>query len=146
VREEREKLRPQIAATLNGRTTIDATSRHLASLSAIERSSPHWSSVITELSQVITDEAYLTAIRARGDSLIVDGLAEHASRVFDALQRSKVLIDVKSAAPVRREIQDDGTALDHFTISARVVSPQSRASEAVPAATTKPAPASRSAP
>ncbi len=143
VREEREQLRPQIASTLTGRTTIDATSRHLASLSTIERGSPHWSSVITELSQAITDDAYLTAIRARGDSLIVDGLAEHASRVFEALQRSKMLTDVRSAAPVRREIQDDGTALDHFTISARVVPPQSSAPITTPAVTTKPAAAAR---
>ena len=144
VREERERLRPQIASTLIGRGTIDATSRHLASLTAIERSSPRWSTVITELSQAITDDAYLTAIRARGDSLIIDGLAEHASRVFDALQHSKMLTDVRSAAPVRREIQDDGTALDHFTISARVVSPQVSAPVTTPAAATRPAPASRS--
>jgi hypothetical protein len=30
---------------------------------------------------------------------------------------------VRSAAPVRREIQEDGTALDHFTIGARVAGP-----------------------
>jgi Tfp pilus assembly protein PilN len=145
VREEREKLRPQIMSTLNGRTTIDATSRHLASLGAIERGAPHWSAVITELSQTITDDAYLTAIRARGDSLIIDGLAEHASRVFDALQRSKMLTEVRSAAPVRREIQDDGTALDHFTISARVAPPPAPAPATTPAAVTKPASASRAA-
>ena len=44
---------------------------------------------------VILGNAYLTAIRARDDSLVIDGLAEHASRVFDALQRSNVVIDVK---------------------------------------------------
>ena len=55
---------------------------------------------------------------------LTDGLAEHASRVFDALQRSNVVVDVKSAAPVRRELQEGGTALDHFTISARVPPPK----------------------
>jgi hypothetical protein len=124
VRAERARIRPQIASTLLGRTNVDATSRNLASLAAVERESPHWSSIITTLSQAITDDAYLTAIRARKDSLVVDGLAEHASRVFDALQRSKVVVDVKSASPVRRELQDDGTALDHFTISARVPAPK----------------------
>ncbi|HEY4306931.1 MAG TPA: PilN domain-containing protein [Gemmatimonadaceae bacterium] len=120
VRAERERIRPQVATTLLGRTNVDATSRNLGTLTAIDRNAPHWSSVITTLSQAITDDAYLTAIRARNDSLVVDGLAEHASRVFDALQRSKVVVDVKSAAPVRRELQDDGTALDHFTIAARI--------------------------
>lgn len=141
VREERARLRPQIASTLVGRTTVDATSRSLTSLTAVEKATPQWSVVIATLSQAITDDAYLTAIRARGDSLIIDGLAEHASRVFDALQRTKLLTDVKSAAPVRREIQDDGTALDHFTISARVVT-----SDPPPASATAASPAPARAP
>jgi hypothetical protein len=124
VRAERARIRPQVASTMAGRTTVDAASRNLAMLNAVDRTAPHWSSIITTLSQAITEDAYLTAIRARNDSLVVDGLAEHASRVFDALQRSNVVVDVKSAAPVRRELQEDGTALDHFTISARVAPPK----------------------
>lgn len=127
VRDERARIRPQIASTIVGRTTVDATSRHLATLNTVERSSPHWSSIITMLSQSIPDDAHLTAIRARQDSLIIDGLAEHASRVFDALQQSNMLLDVKSAAAVRREIQDDGNALDHFTIAGRVAPPKAPA-------------------
>jgi hypothetical protein len=137
VRTERERIRPQIATTLLGRTTVDATSRNLAALNAVDRDSPHWSSIITTLSQAITEDAYLTAIRARSDSLVVDGLAEHAARVFDALQRSNVVVDVKAAAPVRRELQDDGTALDHFTISARVPPPKATTTSAPATANAK---------
>jgi hypothetical protein len=120
VREERARIRPQLATTLVGRTTVDATTRNLITLSGIDASSPHWSAIVTALSEAIPDDAYLTAVRARQDSLVIDGLAEHASRVFDALQQSKLLVDVKSAAPVRREQKEDGTALDHFTIAARL--------------------------
>ena len=120
VRAERQALRPQLATTMVGRTTVDATYRHLVALNQIEATSPRWSSVIATLSQSVPEEAYLTAIRARQDSLIVDGLAGHAARVFDALERTRGLIDVKSAAPVRRELQEDGPALEHFTIAARV--------------------------
>ncbi len=120
VRAAREALRPQLAETMVGRTTVDATYRHLVSLNQIESTSPRWSAVITTLSQSVPDEAYLTAIRARQDSLIVDGLAGHAARVFDALERTRGFIDVKSAAPVRRELQEDGPALEHFTIAVRV--------------------------
>lgn len=137
VREERARIRPQITTTMVGRSTVDATSRHLAMLNGIERDSPHWSSIITTLSQAITDDAYLTAIRARGDSIVIDGLAEHASRVFDALQKTKILTDVRSAAPVRREIQEDGTALDHFTIGARVVAPTATTPAPAPSRTPK---------
>jgi Tfp pilus assembly protein PilN len=113
---------------LIGRTTVEATYRHLAVLNGIERSTPQWAAVIATLSTSIPSDAYLTAIRSRDDSLIVDGLAERAARVFDALEKAPGLTDVKAAAAVRRELQDDGTALDHFTIAARVMTnPPARA-------------------
>ena len=121
VRAERARIRPQLASTLVGRTTVDATYRHLAALAAAERAAPHWSTVIANLSEAIPEQAHLTAIRARNDSLIVDGLAEHAARVFDALEKTHGLVDVKAASPVRRELQEGGGTLDHFLIGARVV-------------------------
>lgn len=120
VQEERARIRPALSSTLIGRTTVDATYRRLAVLSGVERSMPHWSDVITTLTDAIPDDAHLTAIRAREDSLVIDGLAVHAARVFDGLEVIPDLFDVKAAAPVRRELQEDGTALDHFTIAARV--------------------------
>ena len=140
VRQQRAQLRPALASTLIGRTTVEATYRHLAALSDIERSTPQWAAVITTLSQSIPADAYLTAIRSRNDSLIVDGLAEHAARVFDALEKTPGFTDVKAAAAVRRELQDDGTALDHFTIAARVVTNPPHRATTSPVST----PASRS--
>jgi hypothetical protein len=134
IRDERAALRGQIAATLVGRTTLDATYRQVAALNAIERTAPRWSAVIASLSEAIPEDAYLTAIRARQDSLMVDGLGEHAARVFDALNGTAGLTEVRAAAPVRREAQDDGPALEHFTIAARVEPPPDRAPAALPAA------------
>jgi len=123
VRAERAKLKPQLSSTLVGRTTVDATYRHLAALATSERNAPRWSSVIAALSESVPEDAHLTAIRARSDSLIVDGLAQHAARVFDALEKTHGLVEVKAASPVRRELQDGGSTLDHFVIGARVVKP-----------------------
>jgi hypothetical protein len=131
VRAERARIRPQLSSTLVGRTTVDATYQHLAALAAAERAAPRWSSVIANLSESVPEEAHLTAIRARNDSLIVDGLAQHAARVFDALERTPGLVDVRAASPVRRELQDGGGTLDHFVIGARIVNPT-----ATPPATT----------
>jgi Tfp pilus assembly protein PilN len=108
-----------------GRNTVDAAYRHLATLTAIERTSPQWSGVIANLSESVPDDAYLSAIRGRGDSLLVDGLASHAARVFDAVEKTSGLVDVRAAAAVRRELQDDGKALEHFTIAARALPAQS---------------------
>jgi hypothetical protein len=40
--------------------------------------------------------------------------------VFDALERMPGFTNVRSAAAVRRELQDDGSALEHFTIAGRM--------------------------
>jgi Tfp pilus assembly protein PilN len=130
VRDERAKIRPQIASTMVGRTTVDAAYRHLTTLSTIEKNSPHWSSVIATLTEAIPDDAFLIAIRTRDDSVVVDGLAERAARVFGALEKAKGLTAVRAAAPVRRELQDEGDALEHFTIAARVAPPRSTATAA----------------
>jgi hypothetical protein len=122
VRAERETIRPQIASTMVGRTTVDAAYRHLTALASIERKSPHWSTVIGTLTDAIPEDAFLLAVRTRDDSVIVDGLAQRARRVFDALEQAHGLTSVRAAAPVRRELQEGGTeALEHFAIAARVV-------------------------
>jgi Tfp pilus assembly protein PilN len=121
VRSERARIRPQIASTMVGRTTVDATFRHLTTLNSIDGTSPRWSSVIGVLTDALPDDAYLMTLRTRDDSVIVDGVADHAARVFDALHDANGLAEVKAAAPVRRELQDGGTtAVEHFTIAARV--------------------------
>ena len=123
VRAERERLRPQIAATMLGRTTVDASSRSLALLNNIDRTNPQWSAVMAGLSASVPEEAYLTAIRARQDSLVIEGLGEHAARVYDAMSSSRMFVDVKAPSAVRRELQEDGKPLDHFQIAARIAAP-----------------------
>ena len=132
VREERAALHGQIAATLIGRTTLDAMYGKVAALNAVERTAPRWSAVIAALSEAVPEDAYLTAIRTRQDSLVVDGLGEHAARVFDALAGTGGLRDVRAAAPVRREAREDGSALEHFTIAAQVEPAIERSSTASP--------------
>jgi len=143
VRAERERIKPQLSSTLVGRTTVDATYRHLATLGGAERAAPQWSVVIGSLSASVPDEAHLTAIRARSDSLLVDGLAEHAARVFDALEKTHGLVDVRAASPVRRELQEGGGTLDHFTIAARVVRQPSAERSSAPTRTSASASARR---
>ncbi len=120
VRRDRDELRPKIASTLVGRTTIEAAFNDLAALASADRDATQWSSVIAALTDGLPDDAHLTAIRARGDSIVVEGLADHAAPVFDSLSRIPLLRDVKAAAPVRRELQDGGASLEHFVIAARV--------------------------
>jgi general secretion pathway protein K len=118
VRAERERLRPRLATTLVGRTTVAQAYQHLSTLASFERGSPQLTAVITAITAQLPGDAYLTGLRARGDSLVIEGLADRAARVFDAIERTPGLTSVRAAAPVRREIVDDGVAKERFTIAA----------------------------
>ncbi len=118
VRAEREALRPQLSATLVGRTTVETAFRQLALLAASEHSAPLWSRVIGGISDQLPYEAYLTGFRGRADTVGVDGLAQQAARVFDALENVPQLRSVHASSPVRRETTADGVALERFQLSA----------------------------
>jgi hypothetical protein len=119
VERQRAELRSQVTATLVGRTSVETAFRQLAALNTSQRSAARWSVVLMALSQQLPEDAYLTAFRGRGDSVIVDGLAKHAARAFDAVERTTGLVNVRAAAPVRREAPSGGPAMEHFTIAAR---------------------------
>lgn len=118
VRAEREALRPQLSATLVGRTTVETAFRQLALLAESEHSAPLWSRVIGGISDQLPFEAYLTGFRGRADTVGVDGLAQQAARVFDALENVPQLRGVHASSPVRRETTADGVALERFQLSA----------------------------
>ena len=120
VQAQRDALRPQLATTLVGRTTVETAYQQLAVLADAERTAPHWSTVIAGITERLPLEAYLTGFRGNGDSVAVDGLAARAARVFEALDRVGSLSDVRATAPVRLETPIDGPPLERFTISAYV--------------------------
>jgi hypothetical protein len=117
---QRAELRAQVTATLVGRTSVETAFRQLAALNTSQRSAARWSVVLSAIGQQLPEDAYLTAFRGRGDSVIVDGLAKHAARAFDAMERTTGLVNVRAAAPVRREAPSGGPAMEHFTIAARL--------------------------
>jgi hypothetical protein len=118
VRAERAQLAPRLSATLIGRTSVEAVTRNVTGLNAVERATPAWAQTLATLTSAVPDAAYLTAFRTRGDSIVVEGLAEQASDVFNAMEQLPQLANVRAGAPVRRELQDDTTPLERFTIIA----------------------------
>ncbi|HEY6219029.1 MAG TPA: hypothetical protein VIV65_03160 [Gemmatimonadaceae bacterium] len=123
VNRERAAIRPQLESTIAGRTTLEASGRKLAALFLAQRQSPYLSGVIAAVTDALPQDAYLLSFRARRDTLVLDGLAKHAAAAFDALALVPELANVKSAAGVQRQLQDDGTALEHFTIQAQMLLP-----------------------
>ena len=134
IRADRALIRPQISATLVGRTSVENAYRQLAALAAAQRSAVQWSSVIAAMSAHLDGDAYLTSLRGRDDSVTVDGVAKRASKAFDSLAGTPGLIEVRAAAPVRRESPQGGPALERFTIAALVRQPAPPAAPARKAA------------
>jgi hypothetical protein len=134
VRAERAALASQISSTLVGRTTVENAFRQLAALGIEERATPRWSAVLAGLSQRLPADAFFTGFRGRGDSVSVDGLAEHAARVFDAIEKVPGLTAVRAAGPVRIETPEDGPPMERFSIAAQVGPPAARKPAAKPVA------------
>jgi hypothetical protein len=123
VQAERARLRPQLQSTLAGRSTFEASNRKLASLFAAHREAPYLSGVIASVTDALPEGSYLLSFRARRDTLILDGLAKSSGEAFAALEAIPGLANVKSVGGVQRQLQDDGTALEHFTVQARMPLP-----------------------
>jgi hypothetical protein len=130
IRADRALIRPQISATLVGRTSVENAYRQLAALAAARRSAVQWSAVIAAMSAHLDGDAYLTSLRGRDDSVTVDGVAKRASKAFYSLVDMPGLTDVYAPAPVRRESPQGGPALERFTIAARVAPAASPAAPA----------------
>ncbi len=117
---DRAAIRPLISATLVGRTSVETAFRQLAALAATQRTAPKWSNVLATLSVRLDEHSYITTLRARDDSVVVDGIAVSAARAFDSMYQMPGLVNVRAAAPVRRESPQGGPALERFTIAAVV--------------------------
>ena len=120
VRAERAAIRPQVEATLAGRTSVDAVYRDVSALAAAAANAPRWSQVLAAVTGGLRDDASLTAFRARGDSIFIDGVAERAAPLFDDLARVAGVSGVRATAPVRREAAEGEQPVEHFAIGARV--------------------------
>jgi Tfp pilus assembly protein PilN len=123
VQAERARIRPQLQSTLTGRSTFEASNKKLTSLFAAQRESPYLSGVIAAVTDALPEGAYLMSFRARRDTLILDGLAKSSGEAFAALEAIPGLVNVRSVGSVQRQLQDDGTALEHFTVQARMLLP-----------------------
>lgn len=124
VQAERARIRPQVDASLVGRSSVDAAYRQVAALAGVSRSATRWSLIMAALTDHLPEDASLTALRARGDSLFLDGVALQAAPVFDAVARTPGLDGVRATAPVRRDAIEGEVPLEHFSLGARLSGPR----------------------
>ena len=117
----RAAIRSQVEATLVGRSSVDAAYRQVAGLAKADRTARRWSEVLAALAAHLPIDASLTAVRSRGDSVFIDGVAERAAPVFDAIARMPGVASVRATAPVRREAVEGELPLEHFSLGAQLI-------------------------
>lgn len=118
VQAQREAIRPQVSATLIGRSSLEDAYKRLATIAEAQRAAPRWAPILAELTERLPDDAYFTTVRTRGDSLVVDGMAASASKVYAAIAASPELKSLRAPAPVRRQSQEGGDPMERFTLAA----------------------------
>ena len=79
----------------------------------------NWAAVVAQLSDVLPDDAHLIGLRMRDDSLALEGLADHAARVFDTVERMPGLVATPTAPPP--DEADPFVVLERFHLAIAIV-------------------------
>lgn len=119
---ERAAIRGEVSQALGLRSDIGALDARSTMIGSLRSTTPRWSAVLSSIAQALPEDAHLSSIRARGDTVVLEGVAARAAGVFEALQRDPDITAVHSNAPVRQQLQD-GAPVEHFTVAARLTPP-----------------------
>ena len=116
VRAERERLAP----LMGGRGPADATRELAQALSALPDT--RWAAALVRITAALPDDAHLTRVQARGDTLMLVGVATRASSAFAALASVPEFARIEATAPVRRETTADDEVVERFAFAVRLTS------------------------
>ena len=119
---ERAAIRSDVSQALNLKSDISALDARSAMIERLRSTTPGWSAVLSSIAQALPDDAHLKSIQARGDTIVLEGVAGRAAGVFEALQRDPDITAVRSNAPVRQQLQD-GNPVEQFAVTARLTPP-----------------------
>jgi hypothetical protein len=119
VRARRASLAGQVAVAMATRDSLGSVAGDVATLRALDASTPRWSTFFTDLADYLPRDAHLVALRAVGDSVAAVGIAREAAGVFEGLARMPRLAGVRADGPIRQEVAPTGVVREHFGLSAR---------------------------
>ena len=121
--DERSAIRSDVTRALSLKSDIGTLDARSTLIARLRSTTPRWSAVLSSIAQVLPDDAHLTSIQARADTVVLEGVAGRAAGVFEALQRNADITAVHSNAPVRQQLQD-GSPVEHFSVAARLTPPR----------------------
>lgn len=121
VRQARVAIRGEVGAAMAAREALETRRAMLQAIAQAERGASRWTGVLGALAGDLPDDAWLTGLRGTADSLALDGSAEQAGGVFEALQRAKDFAGVQATAPIRQISGEDGASMgERFNLVARL--------------------------
>lgn len=118
--DRRVMLRSRVAEAMRAREQLDGLDARLRALAAAQASASRWALALTSTADHLPRTAYLVDLRGEADTLMMEGVAQQAAQVFEALGKAPGFVAVRAAAPIRQEAQDSGAAIERFTLSARL--------------------------
>ena len=120
VRAQRAALRPQVAPLLATRDSLDRLRERTDALRSLG-AAPQWTRALFDIALLLPPDAHLIGLRATGDTLVISAQGTGAGAALQALRSAASLKDVRLEGPVERDLEDGTTALERFTLQARVV-------------------------
>ena len=128
-----EARRAAIRARVNGimrvRDALEGVDRRTATLTTLDRTAPQWSGTMATVASHLPLDAHLAAFRGRADSLVLEGTAERAATVFEAIQRAPGVSGVRANAPIRQEMDAEQHPVEHFAMALRLAQAPSASGE-----------------
>ncbi len=118
--QERTSIRAEVEAAVAEREVLLELTGRLNTLSTAETTAPRWSNVLASVAQHLPEDAHLLAFRASADSLFLEGLADRAAGVFEAMQAAPDILGVRARAPIRRELLSGNRAIERFALGAQL--------------------------
>lgn len=121
VRVRRQTLHTRVETALALRDTVEALGSRLTDIGALEKSAPRWSAVISHIAEGLPITAYLSALRAQGDSLLLEGQGTSAAEVFADMRDTPGISAVRARTPIRQEIVPGQAPVERWTLAAHAV-------------------------
>jgi hypothetical protein len=121
IRVRRQALHARVESALAFRDTLEVLSSRLRDIGALEKNAPRWSAVISHIAEGLPISAHLSALRAQGDSLFLEGQGTSAAEVFADMRDTPGISAVRASTPIRQEIVPGHSPVERWSLAAHAV-------------------------
>jgi hypothetical protein len=111
----------EVVAALALRERVTHLHDRLAVLDPDPERERAWTRVLADVADHLPPGAFLTAFRAAGDSVSLEGYARESGAVLDALREAPAVAALRATAPIRREAGAGDATVDRFVLGVRLV-------------------------